>query len=118
MREHHLACVRMVRADYCGDGTPHTRNGTQIDIYDSLDVQRRAEDDPQNPQIFEAGWSPEGATYLYRPRISDGLNEIAAECPEKLAGRVRAGDEAPLSREEILRRWPETLLFNENYRPR
>jgi hypothetical protein len=30
----HLACVRAARADYCGDGISHTRNGTLIDIAD------------------------------------------------------------------------------------
>jgi hypothetical protein len=35
----HQACVRMVRADYCGDGMPHTVDGTTIDIMDYLSVQ-------------------------------------------------------------------------------
>jgi hypothetical protein len=30
----HLACVRAARADYCGDGNSHTRNGTLVDIAD------------------------------------------------------------------------------------
>src|SRR6516162_8089624 len=29
------ACVRMMRADYCGSGEPHTRAGTPIEIYDN-----------------------------------------------------------------------------------
>jgi ADYC domain len=32
--ELHRACVRMVRADYCGDGIPHTKDGTLINLYD------------------------------------------------------------------------------------
>jgi len=118
LRDHHLACVRMVRADYCGDGTPHTRDGTRIDVYDPLGIQQRAEDDPRDPQIFEAGWSPAGATYLYRPRLSDRVAEIVAECPAKLAGRVAGEGEDPLAVEEILRRFPETLVLNEHYTPR
>jgi len=118
LRDHHLACVRMVRADYCGDGTPHTRDGTRIDIYDPLGIQKRADDDPADPQIFEAGWSPAGATYLYRPRLSDRTAEIVAECPDKLAGRVPGEGEPPLETAEILRRFPETLLFNEHYIPK
>lgn len=35
LQEYHQACVRMVRADYCGDGTPHTKDGTRINIYDA-----------------------------------------------------------------------------------
>ena len=118
LRDHHLACMRMVRADYCGDGTPHTRDGTRIDVYDPLGIQERAPDDPADPQIFEAGWSPAGATYLYRPRLSDRTAEIVAECPEKLAGRVPGEGDPPLSTAEILRRFPETLLFNEHFAPR
>jgi ADYC domain len=118
LRDHHLACVRMVRADYCGDGTPHTRDGTRINMYDPLGIQERAPDDPDDPQIFEAGWSPAGATYLHRPRLSDRTAEIVAECPEKLAGRVAGEGEAPLPTAEILRRFPETVLFNEHFTPR
>jgi ADYC domain len=30
----HQACTRAARADYCGSGTSHTRNGTLIDMFD------------------------------------------------------------------------------------
>ena len=30
----HEACVRMVRADYCGDGRSHTVDGMAIDVWD------------------------------------------------------------------------------------
>ena len=30
----HQACVRMLRADYCGDGVAHTVNGTVLDVED------------------------------------------------------------------------------------
>jgi hypothetical protein len=119
LHDHHLACVRMVRADYCGDGTPHTRDGTRIEIFDPLGIQKRDPEDPKDPFIMEAGWSPSGATYLYRPRLHDRVAEIAAECPEKLAGRVPATPgEPPLTAEEIHRRYPETLIVNEHFAPR
>src|SRR5262249_46161749 len=38
------ACVRMMRGDYCGDGRPFTRDGTWIDIYDRLGIQKSDED--------------------------------------------------------------------------
>ncbi len=66
LRDHHLACVRMIRADYCGDGRPHTRDGTLIDVYDRLGIQKRVE---QPDMVFEAAWGPGGATYVARPRI-------------------------------------------------
>ena len=40
MEPYYQACVRMVRADYCGDGVGHTRNGTPIDLFDRIGVQR------------------------------------------------------------------------------
>jgi ADYC domain len=29
----------LVRADYCGDGIGHTRNGTPIDLFDRIGIQ-------------------------------------------------------------------------------
>jgi hypothetical protein len=52
----HEACVRVMRADYCGDGTPHTVNGTLINIYDSAGVQ-----DDSEPWGLEAEWDGDGA---------------------------------------------------------
>ena len=54
--DYHHACVRMLRADYCGDGTPHTVNGTLINLYDELGIQLDAEQWP-----VDAEWSPDGA---------------------------------------------------------
>jgi hypothetical protein len=119
LHDHHLACVRMVRADYCGNGTAHTRDGTRIQLFDPLGIQKRDPEDPKDPFIMESGWSPSGATYLYRPRLHDRYGEIAAECPEKLAGRVpTSASELPLAPEEILRKFPETLIINEHFTPR
>ncbi|HEY2747520.1 MAG TPA: ADYC domain-containing protein [Polyangia bacterium] len=35
----HEACVRMVRADYCGDGQDHTVNGMSIDVWDQSRIE-------------------------------------------------------------------------------
>ena len=40
LRDYHQACTRMVRADYCGNGQPHTSNGTAIHVLDSIGVQK------------------------------------------------------------------------------
>lgn len=79
---YHAACVHMVRADYCGDSHPHTKNGTQIDVYDHLGLQHDdARADPE--YAFEAGWSPAGAVCLAHTRWSDvaTLDTVHAECP-------------------------------------
>ncbi|MCC5642173.1 hypothetical protein LC607_04165 [Nostoc sp. CHAB 5824] len=41
LQDYHQACVRMVRADYCGDGTSHTHDGTLINFYDRLGVRQQ-----------------------------------------------------------------------------
>jgi hypothetical protein len=53
---YHQACTRMVRADYCGDGVSHTREGNRINLYDRLGIQQ----DTQR-WVFEAEWDEEGA---------------------------------------------------------
>ena len=56
--EYHRACVHLVPADYCGDGRAHTRNGTGIDLFDRLHIQKR---EARAGLLFEAAWSPTGA---------------------------------------------------------
>jgi len=60
--EHH-ACVRMLRADYCGNGTPYTVNGTPINFYDHLGIQN---DEAEWP--VDGEWTPNGALCLNHHR--------------------------------------------------
>jgi hypothetical protein len=64
----HQACTRMVRADYCGDGTAHTLNGTFIDVYDqlqpSVNVSSSTPPAGYSSMEFEALWGPDGATRI------------------------------------------------------
>jgi hypothetical protein len=80
------ACVRMVRADYCGDGEATTRDGTLIDMYDEIGVQAS---DPDAALTFEAGWSPDGAVCVAHPRVAEHvtLEALEARCP-RLRGRT------------------------------
>ncbi len=63
---HHQACTRMLRADYCGDGTPNTVDGTLINIYDGIGIQRDTDD-----WAFEAEWTAAGARCVDRGRIGE-----------------------------------------------
>ena len=85
----HQACVRMVRADYCGDGTGWTENGTPIDLFDRLGIVRPEPTVPAGMH-FEAAWEPGGAICVHHPRIPDkiSLEAIAARCPKRLVGRT------------------------------
>ena len=66
----HRACVRAARADYCGDGTPHTRAGTIIDVIDRFGFNRK---DSRASFTREAGFTEDGALWLTRPRWPDAM---------------------------------------------
>ena len=63
---HLLACVRMIRADYCGNGAPWTVDGRAIDLWDDLGVQVQT----QPTWTFEAIWNPDGAACVDAYRVS------------------------------------------------
>jgi len=56
LADHHQACTRMVRADFCGDGTSYTTDGNWVNLYDSLSVQTDTENWSK-----EAAWDTSGA---------------------------------------------------------
>lgn len=87
------ACVRMVRADYCGDGRPSTASGTRIDIYDDHGVLT-PQNDPDDR--FEAGWSPAGAVCVAHTRVPANLTmeALAERCPRLAATQGEACTEA------------------------
>jgi hypothetical protein len=59
------ACTRMVRADYCGNGVPHTVNGTMIDVWDGDGINTNS----STAWPFEAGWDANGSTCIAHPRF-------------------------------------------------
>jgi hypothetical protein len=61
-----LACIRMARADYCGDGQPHTLNGTEVGLSTPRDPMRSS--DCTDGRCFEASWSKNGAVCISHPR--------------------------------------------------
>jgi ADYC domain len=85
----HQACTRMLRADYCGDGTPHTRDGTAVNVEDGWGIQRA---DPE-PARFEASWDEAGAVCVESSRLdgTQGLAPIAARCPGHFLRREAGG---------------------------
>jgi hypothetical protein len=86
---YHQACVRMLRADYGGDGTGHTRNGTLIEFYDRLGIQTSEPSSIAKNLQFEAAWGPDGAVCVRRPRIPEVLSvqELIERYPH-LAGKT------------------------------
>jgi hypothetical protein len=112
LRPYHAACMRMVRADYCGDGRPHTLDGTQIDMWDGLGIQQR-DQQPGHPEVFEAAWGPAGAAYLNVPRWSDDVADVVKDCPAHFAGRTSA--DGKLTPAQLARRFPEALIYNARF---
>jgi len=53
------SCVRALRADYCGDGTPYTVDGTLVNLFDDVGLQFDEAD-----WDAEAEWTPEGASCI------------------------------------------------------
>jgi hypothetical protein len=117
LKEYHQACVRMIRADYCGDGTTHTRDGTRIDVYDRLGIQQRNEIPGMS---FEAAWGMDGAQSIHHTRYPEDLAYVQRVCPQRLALRstspVRAINQktnqtAPLDQSQPASR---ALIFNDS----
>jgi ADYC domain len=61
-----LACIRMARADYCGDGRTHTFSGTSVNVATPHDPPSPA--DCEGSTCFEASWSKNGAVCISRAR--------------------------------------------------
>ena len=55
LEPYHETCTRMVRLDYCGDGTSLTSTGVRINVYDPLGVLTDTESWP-----FESTWNATG----------------------------------------------------------
>ena len=82
----HQACTRLLRADYCGDGTSATRDGTAVDLWDALGVE--LDETPSWP--FEAEWSVDGASCVMATRWATLAHDdrpvrsyIEQRCPER-----------------------------------
>lgn len=98
------SCMRMARADYCGDGIGATRDGTPIDLYDVAGIQRP---EPVSSMTFEAAWNPQGAVCVRRTRLRDVLTieQLVKRCP-RLAGKTDA---------RCSESFPGALLFNKSH---
>jgi hypothetical protein len=104
-RDYHQACTRLIRADYCGDGISHTRDGVRIEIIDRIGQA----EEPGSDLAFEAGWTPQGASCVARARLGGSLGLVAAQCPARLAGRLGA---AYTLADELAK--PEVLLVDKS----
>jgi ADYC domain len=100
---YYQTCVRLIRADYCGDGTGHTRNGTPIDIFDRIGIQG---DETAPGMSFEAAWGPSGAVCVRHTRLPNvlGMEALVAQCPHIANATGETCDESA-----------HALLFNRSF---
>lgn len=70
LNNHHQACTRMIRADYCGNGKSYTLNGTPIEVYDGLNPQIQTQTMKWN---IEARWTAQKAECLGDARHAELL---------------------------------------------
>ena len=76
LADHHQACTRAARADYCGDGVPHTYDGVEIHVLDQLGIQT-----DEGDYKVEAEWGPDGARCLNAANTRLPDPENACELP-------------------------------------
>lgn len=81
LTRHFNACIRLARADYCGDDQPSTRDGTMIDIYDRIGAQEPEYN--SGALAFEAGWTENGTVCVHPTRIPENLDlaTLSLQCP-------------------------------------
>jgi hypothetical protein len=115
----HQTCTRLARADYCGNGVPHTQDGTKINVWDTLPlpgpIQRSAPLMDKLGMLFEAGWNTGGAVCLSHTRwVLGGGLAIAQVCPDRLL----VGGVLPLvcnTVAQVLGHDANAKMFNEAY---
>lgn len=100
------ACTRMARADYFGNGTSHTKDGTVIDVYDRLKIQQS---ETNSGLAFEAAWGTDGALLLNHTRYQDTFERLQRECPSKLQ-QIYSPDKSSSHVEALSIR--DALIFN------
>lgn len=104
------ACVRMLRADYCGDGHPHTEPGVPVELRDRAGRHGHAH---ALRMGFEAVWGRHGAICVRRPRdyARASTGQLAARCP-RLADAL--GERC---REDVLATREDALFTNRSPEP-
>jgi hypothetical protein len=113
----HWACTRLARADYCGDGVPHTEDGTWVNVWDDLSAPGPIQDHGARTlggMHFEAAWNTAGAECISRTRWKDGMKSLSRTC---LKQRVVGGDAKKFcdTVEDAHHHDRTVLLFNESF---
>lgn len=103
LNDYHAACVKMLRADYCGDGSAHTFDGTNVNYYDHLlnGNKSATSTDGQDGFYFESDWDTDGAHCL----------NISRWMPSSLSGRSQNQSSANPDWEYVRLNCPARFAF-------
>jgi hypothetical protein len=115
----HQTCTRLARADYCGNGMPHTHDGTLINVWDTLPppgpIQKHGGLLPPLGMMFEAGWDTGGAVCLSHARwLLDDGGLLASLCPDRLVPPGLLGATVCDTAAAVLGFNPNARMFNES----
>jgi hypothetical protein len=99
------ACTRMMRADYCGNGESHTRDGTFISVWDNRNIAAEVH---LEPLTFEAAWNRKGM--ICNARLRWGAHELPV--PECLRAKPRPRCGSAKEAEALAPEQP--LVFNDS----
>jgi len=78
---HHQACTRLLRADFCGDGTPHTVEDTLVNMYDVLGLRTDT-----RSWTFEGEWNVNGAVCAKAVRVAGTQPKCMAQLQDSACG--------------------------------
>jgi hypothetical protein len=117
----HWTCTRLARADYCGIGQTHTREDTDVNVWDNLPPMGPILKHgtflglplPPPGMLFEAGWNTGGAVCLSHTRWVLGGLIIAQLCPNKLISPGLLGQTVCDTLSEVLGLDSNAKMFNE-----
>lgn len=88
LADHHQACTRAIRADFCGDGNPHTVNGTVVHFLDDLGI---LDGEPAWSYLVEAEWTPDGAVCLDQGNTRIPVASLGCDIPPKCGDSFATG---------------------------
>jgi hypothetical protein len=94
----HQTASRAVRADFCGDGTPYTIQGTGLQVTDVFHLR----DFTKQEKPTEAMWGPNGAECIMTPRLGQRPEDIVCNGGQTLP-LCGINDELP--------NWPNARLW-------
>ena len=92
--QHHQSCTRMVRADFCGDGTSYTVEGNWVNLHDAMGIQADTE-----AWVPEAEWTTDGAScFSSQTRATTPIScgeRLVQSCATSFSGKTLIISETP-----------------------